>query len=125
MALMERVSALIRANLNDLIDQAEDPEKMLKQVMLDLLKKYKENGAKHAEWMRKAELAVDKKDDARASCRGSRRRSWTQSASGVRRRSTSSETASTTASRCSSARIGSINASNAPRRDYVSTLRNM
>ena len=87
MALMERVSALIRANLNDLIDQAEDPEKMLKQVMLDLenqliqvktqvaiaiadehllLKKYKENGAKHAEWMRKAELAVDKKDDVLA-----------------------------------------------------------
>jgi len=25
MALMERVSALIRANLNDLIDKAEDP----------------------------------------------------------------------------------------------------
>ena len=36
MALMERVATLIRANLNDLIDQAEDPEKMLKQVMLDM-----------------------------------------------------------------------------------------
>ncbi len=87
MALMERVSALIRANLNDLIDQAEEPEKMLKQVILDvenqliqvktqvaiaiadehlLVKKQKENGAKHAEWMRKAELAVDRKDDALA-----------------------------------------------------------
>jgi phage shock protein A len=84
MALLERVSALIRANLNDLIDKAEDPQKMIKQVMLDmqnqllqvktqvaiaiadehlLRKKQKENLDKHAEWMRKAELAVEKKQD--------------------------------------------------------------
>src|SRR5215831_1626584 len=36
MALLERVSTLIRANLNDLIDRAEDPEKMIKQVTLDM-----------------------------------------------------------------------------------------
>src|SRR5438132_365641 len=36
MALLERVSALIRANLNDLIDRAEDPQKMLRQVTLDM-----------------------------------------------------------------------------------------
>ncbi len=36
MALLERVSTLIRANLNDLIDQAENPEKMIKQVILDM-----------------------------------------------------------------------------------------
>jgi phage shock protein A len=84
MALLERVSTLIRANLNDLIDQAEDPEKMIKQVILDmqnqlmqvktqvaiamadqhvLERKQKENADKEAEWMRKAELAVDKKQD--------------------------------------------------------------
>ena len=90
MALLERVSTLVRANLNDLIDQAEEPEKMIKQVILDmqnqllqvktqvaiaiadqhlLEKKQKENEDKVAEWMRKAELAVDKKEDdlARAS----------------------------------------------------------
>ena len=90
MALLERVSTLVRANLNDLIDQAEDPEKMIKQVILDmqnqllqvktqvaiaiadqhlLEKKQKENEDKVAGWMRKAELAVDKKEDdlARAS----------------------------------------------------------
>ena len=90
MALLERVSTLVRANLNDLIDKAEDPEKMIKQVILDmqnqllqvktkvaiaiadqhlLEKKQKENADKIAEWMRKAELAVDKKEDdlARAS----------------------------------------------------------
>jgi len=90
MALLERVSTLVRANLNDLIDQAEEPEKMIKQVILDmqnqllqvktqvaiaiadqhlLEKKQKENEDKVAGWMRKAELAVDKKEDdlARAS----------------------------------------------------------
>ncbi len=84
MALLERVSTLIRANLNDLIDKAEDPEKMIKQVILDMQNqllqvktqvaiaiadqhlletKQKDNEEKTAEWMRKAELAVGKKDD--------------------------------------------------------------
>jgi phage shock protein A len=90
MALLERVSTLVRANLNDLIDKAEEPEKMIKQVILDmqnqllqvktqvaiaiadqhlLEKRQKENEGKVAEWMRKAELSVDKKQDdlARAS----------------------------------------------------------
>jgi len=78
---------LIRANLNDLVERAENPEKMLKQVILDmqnqfiqvktqvaiaiadlhlLEKKQKENQDKEKEWMRKAELAVEKKDDALA-----------------------------------------------------------
>ena len=36
MALLERVSTLLRANLNDLIDKAEHSEKMLKQVIQDM-----------------------------------------------------------------------------------------
>ena len=36
MALMERVATLVRANLNDLIDKAEEPEKMIKQLILDM-----------------------------------------------------------------------------------------
>jgi len=84
MALLERVSTLIRANLNDLIDKAEDPEKMIKQVILDmenqllqvktqvaiaiadqhlLEKKRKEHEQEAAEWRRKAELAVQKNMD--------------------------------------------------------------
>jgi len=87
MALLDRVATLVRANLNDLIDKAENPEKMLKQVILDmenqfmqvktqvaialadlhlLQKKRQENLDKHADWMRKAELAVEKQDDALA-----------------------------------------------------------
>jgi phage shock protein A len=84
MALLERVSTLVRANLNDLIDKAEDPEKMIKQIILDmqnqllqvktqvaiaiadqhlLAKKHQENEEKVSEWTRRAELAVSKKDD--------------------------------------------------------------
>ena len=84
MGLMERVSTLVRANLNDLIDKAEHPEKMIKQLILDmenqlmqvktqvavaiadqhmLEQKQKENEELSADWMRKAELAVDKKQD--------------------------------------------------------------
>jgi phage shock protein A len=87
MALLERVSTLLRANLNDLIDKAEDPEKLLKQLTLDmenqlmqvktqvaialadahlLEKKRMEHQTSEAEWKRKAELAVRKGDDALA-----------------------------------------------------------
>lgn len=84
MALLDRVATLLRANLNDLLDKAEHPEKMLKQVILDmenqfmqvktqvaialadlhlLERKKTEIVESHADWMRKAELAVDRKDD--------------------------------------------------------------
>ncbi|HEY6445299.1 MAG TPA: PspA/IM30 family protein [Acidobacteriaceae bacterium] len=87
MALLERVSTLLRANLNDLIDKAEDPEKMLKQLVLDmenqlmqvktqvaiaiadehlLQKKRGEHESSEGEWKRKAELAVRKGDDGLA-----------------------------------------------------------
>jgi phage shock protein A len=89
MALLERVATLLKANLKDLIDKAEHPEKMIKQIILDmenqllqvktqvaiaiadqhlLEKKQKENEDKIADWARKAELALDKghEDLARA-----------------------------------------------------------
>ena len=40
MGLLERVGTLIRANLNDMIDRAEDPQKMIKQVILDMENQY-------------------------------------------------------------------------------------
>ena len=84
MGLLERVSTLIRANINDMVDRAEDPEKMIKQVILDmenqylqvktqvavsiadqhiLEKKQHEQEDTGKDWMRKAEIAVDKKED--------------------------------------------------------------
>jgi phage shock protein A len=36
MALLERVTTLIRANLNELIEGAEQPETMIRQIILDM-----------------------------------------------------------------------------------------
>ena len=84
MALLERVGTLLRANLNDLIEKAEDPEKIAKQLVLDmenqllqlktqvaiaiadqhlLQQKHKEHGEAVTEWHRKAEVAVEKQKD--------------------------------------------------------------
>lgn len=84
MTLLDRVSTLLRANLNDLVEKAEDPERMLKQVVLDmenqllqvktqvaiaiadqhlLEKKRADHAGQAAEWRRKAELAVKKGND--------------------------------------------------------------
>lgn len=84
MSLLDRVGTLLRANLNDLVEKAEDPEKLLKQIVLDmenqlmqvktqvavaiaderlLEKKRKEHEEQIAEWRRKAELAVEKGND--------------------------------------------------------------
>jgi phage shock protein A len=105
MALLERVRTLVRANLNDLIDKAENPEKMIKQLILDmenqllqvktqvavsiadehmLVKKQRENEEKAADWMHKAELAVDKKKDDLARAALERHQSYTQMAESFR-----------------------------------------
>jgi phage shock protein A len=84
MPLLERVGTLLRSNLNDLIERAEDPEKLCKQLVLDmenqliqvktqvamaiadqhlLNKKRKEHEDATSEWRRKAELAVEKQKD--------------------------------------------------------------
>lgn len=99
MGLMDRVATLIRANLNDMIDKAEHPEKMIKQLILDmenqliqvktqvavaiadqhmLEQKEKENQGLAEEWMRKAERAVDKKQDDLARSALERHRSYQQ-----------------------------------------------
>ncbi len=84
MALLDRVATLVRANLNDLVEKAEHPEKLLKQLLLDmqnqflqvktqvaiaiadqhlLEKKERENTAAQQEWVRKAELALQKNQE--------------------------------------------------------------
>ncbi|MFC6645142.1 PspA/IM30 family protein [Granulicella cerasi] len=103
MALMERVAMLMRANVNDLIDRAEDPEKMLRQLVLDmenqllqvktqvaiaiadqhlLEKKRKEQDDLASEWSRKAELAVGKGQDDLARAALERSLSHTQMGEG-------------------------------------------
>ena len=36
MAILDRVSQLVRANVNDMLDRAEDPEKMINQILRDM-----------------------------------------------------------------------------------------
>ena len=36
MGLFDRFSTLLRSNINDLISRAEDPEKMLTQILVDM-----------------------------------------------------------------------------------------
>ena len=87
MGIFARLAALIKSNLNDLISSAEDPEKMLNQVVIDmanhlieakkqvavaiadekrLAKQAESEAAKAAEWARRAMMAVRAGDDALA-----------------------------------------------------------
>jgi phage shock protein A len=87
MGIFARLAALIKSNLNDLISKAEDPEKMLNQVTIDmeqqlveakkqvavsiadekrLAKQAEQELANAAEWERRAMLAVKAGDDALA-----------------------------------------------------------
>ncbi|MFN8471264.1 MAG: PspA/IM30 family protein [Anaerolineae bacterium] len=36
MAILDRISTILRANINDLLSKSEDPEKMLNQILLDM-----------------------------------------------------------------------------------------
>lgn len=84
MGIFSRLGALIKSNLNDLISKAEDPEKMLNQVLLEmqqqlvdakkavavaiadekkLQKQYVTEADKSKEWERKAMVAVRAGDD--------------------------------------------------------------
>jgi phage shock protein A len=84
MGIFSRLGSMLKSNLNDLISKAEDPEKMLNQVLLDmqtqlveakkqvavaiadekrLQKQYETETEKAKEWERKAMLAVRANDD--------------------------------------------------------------
>jgi phage shock protein A len=104
MKLLQRVTTLIRANLNDLIDRAEDPEKMIKQLVDDLnnqLIQVKTTVAQAladlhllekrlatvrdeaAATMRRAEMAVDRGNDALAKAALERHNSLNSSAQDI------------------------------------------
>ncbi len=87
MGIFSRISSLFKSNINDIISKAEDPEKMLNQVVLDMqnqlveakkqvavsiadqkrLEKQRDEQADLAqEWERKAMLAVKAGDESLA-----------------------------------------------------------
>src|SRR5712691_4623556 len=84
MNLLERVLTLLRANLNSMVEKADDPEKVLQQLQLDmrnqlvqvktqvataiaeshkLQSRSKEKKAEAETWMRKAEQAIQQNND--------------------------------------------------------------
>jgi phage shock protein A len=87
MGIFARLATLIKSNLNDLISEAEDPEKMLNQIVVEmanqlieakkhvavsiadekrLAKQAESETAKGAEWQRRAMMAVRAGNDALA-----------------------------------------------------------
>ena len=84
MPIFDRISSILRANINDLLDHAEDPEAMLNQIIRDMDQAIIEARNRVADmiaeqkllegrladaqqnstqWERKAELAVGKNQD--------------------------------------------------------------
>ena len=105
MGILDRVGTLIRANISDLIDRAEDPEKMVKQLIQDmenqlisvktqvaasiadeqrLKERWQDADRQSAEWQRKAELAVEKGADELAREALARRNTFAQTAAGFK-----------------------------------------
>ncbi len=105
MSLLERVSSLVRANINDMLDRAEDPEKMIKQYLIDmhnqliqvktqvaaamadeqkLYQRYLDAQNQATDWQRKAELAVQKGEDDLAKEALGRRNSFQETADGFK-----------------------------------------
>lgn len=84
MGILSRLNTIIKTNINALISKAEDPEKMLNQLIIDMTEQYnksktevassiayekkikeefQEEEAKSAQWTKKVELAVKNEDD--------------------------------------------------------------
>ncbi|NES96286.1 MAG: PspA/IM30 family protein [Desertifilum sp. SIO1I2] len=87
MGLMDRIGRVIKANLNSLVGNAEDPEKVLEQVVMDMQedliqmrqavasaiatqkrteRQWKHNEATAQDWHRRAQLALQKGDETLA-----------------------------------------------------------
>ena len=104
MGLLDRMSTLVRSNLNDLLDRAEDPEKMIRQLLVDMnnqriqaktqvaaaiaeerrvQQRAQEAQQQADEWERRAELALEKGDEELAKQALMRRNTYAQSAAGL------------------------------------------
>jgi len=87
MGVFERISRIIRSNISELLDRAEDPEKMLQQIMVDMQQdlreaklhvasairdqkklenQYNESLETAGKWEQRAMAAVEKGDDSLA-----------------------------------------------------------
>jgi phage shock protein A len=105
MGVFERISRIIRSNISDLLDRAEDPEKVLQQIMVDMQQdlreaklhvaaairdqkkletRYQENLDLADRWEKRAISAVEEGDDALAKEALRRKRNFEQLAKGYK-----------------------------------------
>lgn len=98
MGLLDRIGLVIRSNLNDLVSQAEDPEKILEQTVIDMQEdliqlrqavataiasqkrtqqQYNQSQTEANNWQQRAQLAVQKGDDTLAKEALSRKKAQT------------------------------------------------
>ncbi|NJR69318.1 MAG: PspA/IM30 family protein [Synechococcales cyanobacterium CRU_2_2] len=87
MGLFDRISRVVRANVNDLVSKAEDPEKVLEQAVIDMQEdliqlrqavaqsiasqkrteqQYNQNQSQANTWQQRAQLALQKGDETLA-----------------------------------------------------------
>ncbi|MGI0485093.1 PspA/IM30 family protein [Pantanalinema rosaneae CENA516] len=105
MGLFDRIMRVIRANLNSLVSQAEDPEKILEQTVLDMQedliqlrqavaqaiatqkrteRQYSQAQTTADEWQRRAQLALQKGDEHLAREALTRRKSYLETAQSMK-----------------------------------------
>ena len=84
MGLFDRISRVVRANVNDMVSNAEDPEKVLEQAIIDMQEdlvqmrqavaqaiasqkkseqQYNQNESQAKTWQQRAQLALQKGDE--------------------------------------------------------------
>ncbi|MCT7971666.1 PspA/IM30 family protein [Laspinema olomoucense] len=105
MGLFDRIMRVIRANINSLINKAEDPEKILEQTMIEMQgdltqlrqavavaiatqkrteRQYSQAQSTADEWYRRAQLALQKGDDNLAREALTRRKSYQDTATSMK-----------------------------------------
>lgn len=105
MGVLSRLWQLIRANLNSLVSQAEDPEKILEQVLMDMQedllqlrqavaqaiatqkrteRQYTQARDTQEEWYRRAQLALQKGQEGLARDALTRRKSYLETSTATR-----------------------------------------
>ncbi|CAD5976353.1 PspA/IM30 family protein [Planktothrix agardhii] len=105
MGLFDRISRLVRANLNDLVNKAEDPEKILEQAIIDMQEdlvqlrqavaqtiatqkrseqQYNQNQSQANQWESRAKLALQKGEEGLAREALQRKKTYTETANTIK-----------------------------------------
>lgn len=105
MGLFDRLNRVVRANLNDMVSKAEDPEKILEQAIIDMQEdilqlrqavaaaiasqkkteaQYNQNNTEATNWHQRAQLALQKGDENLARLALERKKSFADTAASLK-----------------------------------------